>query len=72
MGFWGWKRHGDIVVMSAELELAAWDLQGNKMWSTFVESPWYYEAQDTQLVLDVMGKKSSFSARTGPAGSGAG
>jgi hypothetical protein len=72
VGFWGWKRHGDIVVMSAEVELAAWDLHGRKLWSTFVEPPWDYEIWDTQLELDVMGKKSSFSARTGPIRAGAG
>ena len=25
-GFWGWERHGGLVLMSAELELAAWDI----------------------------------------------
>jgi hypothetical protein len=39
-GFHGWQRHEDLVVMSAELEMAAWDLRGVKRWSTFVEPPW--------------------------------
>src|SRR5690606_11067166 len=38
-GFWGWQRHGDVLVMSAELEMAAWDVRGKKLWSAFVEPP---------------------------------
>jgi hypothetical protein len=38
-GFWGWKRHGDVVVMSAELELAAWTLEGKKLWSILLSRP---------------------------------
>ena len=68
-GFWGWKRHGDVVVMSAELELAAWTLEGRKLWSTFVEPPWEYDVQGARLHLDVMGTKSVFDLRNGP-GSG--
>jgi hypothetical protein len=65
-GFWGWKRHGDVIVMAAELELAAWDLEGRKLWSTFVEPPWVYEVRGTRLHLDVMGKKSDFALEAGP------
>lgn len=65
-GFWGWRRHGDVVVMSAELELAAWDIGGEKLWSTFVEPPWSYDVRETHLHLDVIGKTSSFEVRTGP------
>jgi L-alanine-DL-glutamate epimerase-like enolase superfamily enzyme len=65
-GFWRWARHGSCVVMSAELELAAWDLEGKKLWSTFVEPPWDYEVNRGQVELDVMGDKSSFPLRLGP------
>lgn len=65
-GFWGWKRHGDLVLMSAELELAAWDLRGKKLWTTFVEPPWDYTVRGDQLDLDVMGRRSSFAAMLGP------
>ena len=65
-GFWEWPRHGDIVLMSAELELAAWDVGGRKLWSTFVEPPWSYEIHGDRLELDVMGRKSSFVANLGP------
>jgi len=71
-GFWGWKRHNDVIVMSAELELAAWTLDGRKLWSTFVEPPWTYEVQGTGIHLDVMGKKSIFDLQKGPSAGGAG
>ncbi len=65
-GFWRWTRHGDVVVMSAELELAAWSLEGAKLWTRFVEPPWSYEVTDDVLELDIMGVKSEFSLRRGP------
>ena len=39
VGFWGWGRFGETVLMSAELELAAWDTSGRKLWTTSVEPP---------------------------------
>lgn len=72
IGFWGWKRHGDVVLMSAELEFAAWDLRGKKMWTTCVEPPWDYEVRDGSVELDVIGKKSSFDMKAGPVASGRG
>jgi hypothetical protein len=68
VGFWGWTRHGDIVFMSAELELAAWDLTARKLWATSVEPPWSYSVREDQVMLDVMGAKSQFQARSGPGG----
>lgn len=65
-GFWGWARHGDRVILSAELELAAWDIQGRKCWSVFVEPPWSYEAAAGSIEVDVMGTKSSFPLDAGP------
>lgn len=65
-GFWSWKRHGDVIVMSAELELAAWDIEGNKLWTMFVEPPWEYDVQRSKIHLDIMGKKSIFDIRIGP------
>ena len=65
-GFWGWARHGEVVIMSAELELAAWSLEGTKLWTRFVEPPWSYEVRDDVLELDIMGVKSEFSLRGGP------
>jgi hypothetical protein len=66
VGFWGWRRHGDIVLMSAELEFAAWDINGRKLWSSFVEPPWSYDIRGDRVELDVMGRKSSFVAAIGP------
>jgi hypothetical protein len=67
-GFWGWQQHGAVVVMSAELELAAWPVDGEKLWSTFVEPPWTYSVEGDVLTLDVMGKVTSFSLTKGPMG----
>jgi hypothetical protein len=67
MGFWGWRRHGDIVVMSAEIEMAAWKVSGTKLWTTFVEPPWSYEVIDGTVELDMMGTRTSFPLETGRA-----
>jgi hypothetical protein len=64
-GFWHWHQHGEVVLMSAELEFAAWDSYGAKLWSIFVEPPWSYEIRDNQVYLDVMGSVSSFPIKTG-------
>ena len=65
-GFWFWSRHHDTVLMSAELELAAWDLHGRKLWTTFVEPPWHFEVRGQLVHLDVMGALSSFDIHHGP------
>lgn len=70
-GFSGWRRHGDVVLMLAELEFAAFGVNGEKLWTTFVEPPWYYELDGERVRLDVMGTKSSFPIRRGPEGPGA-
>ncbi len=66
MGFWSWARHEDVVVMSAELEIAAWDLKGRKLWSRFVEPPWDYQVDHGVVHLDIMGAMSEFDLRSGP------
>lgn len=66
MGFWAWKRHGNVVIMSAELELAAWSIRGRKLWTTFVEPPWDYQVIHGKIQLDVMGQTSIFELETGP------
>ena len=65
-GFWEWKRHDDVVLMSAELEFAAWDLRGKKMWTAYVEPPWDYAVRNGRVELDIMDRKSSFHIKTGP------
>lgn len=64
-GFWSWGLHGSIVLMSAELELAAWDVAGRKLWSRFVEPPWTYTVNADILRLDVMGDVSHLRLTTG-------
>lgn len=66
VGFWRWRRHGDIVVMSAEIQLAAWSLTGASKWTAWVEPPWEYEIVDGTVRLDVMGTVSSFPLDVGP------
>jgi hypothetical protein len=58
--FWGWRQHGQFVLMSAELELAAWTTAGEKLWSTPVEPPWSYTVEGSTLNLDVMGAVRQF------------
>lgn len=66
IGFWSWRRHQDTVLMSAELELAAWGIRGDKRWSKSVEPPWSYVIADGKVVLDVMGHVSEFPLEQGP------
>lgn len=65
-GFWHWRQFGNVILMSAELELAAWDSSGRKLWSMFVEPPWGYEVHVDRVLLDVMGVKSEFDLQHGP------
>jgi hypothetical protein len=65
-GFWAWRQHHDVVIMSAELELAAWSTDGTKLWTTFVEPPWSYRVVSDQVLLDVMGVTRAFDLRRGP------
>lgn len=65
-GFWCWARHNDTIIMSAELELAAWNVSATKLWSTFVEPPWDDTVSEGTVNLDVMGVKSRFDLIAGP------
>ncbi|MEQ7011327.1 hypothetical protein ABN028_34695 [Actinopolymorpha sp. B17G11] len=65
LGFWSWRQHGSTVVMSAEVGLAAWDIDGTKLWTRFVEPPWSYSVDGRLLTLDVMGSVATFDLRTG-------
>jgi hypothetical protein len=66
VGFWAWQQHDDVVLMSAELELAAWSTDGEKLWTTFVEPPWSYVVEEQRVRLDVMGELRVFSLSDGP------
>ncbi len=65
-GFWGRSRHGDVVFLAAELELAAWDGQGRKLWATFVEPPWHDTVADRVVHVTVLDVGASFPLTTGP------
>lgn len=64
-GFWFWSQYGDVVLMAAELELAAWNTLGRKLWTRFVEPPWEYRVDGQIVVLDVMGTISRIGIRDG-------
>lgn len=38
VGFWGWQRYRDVIIMSAELQLTVWDRDGKKLWSQYTGS----------------------------------
>jgi hypothetical protein len=65
-GFWSWDRFGDFILMSAELEMAAWDTSARKLWTTFVDPPWSYTVKNGTVYLDVMGEKRRFPLVAGP------
>jgi hypothetical protein len=64
-GFWSWARHGRVVLMAAELELAAWDVDGRKLWSRFVEPPWSYAVAGETVAVEVMGTVTHVHLRSG-------
>jgi len=64
-GFLRWQRHGEVVVMAAELEMKAYDLNGKKLWSRFVEPPWNYSVEEKTVLLKIMGSESAVSLLTG-------
>ncbi len=64
-GFWFWSRYDEFVLMAAELELAAWDIRGRKLWSRFVEPPWEYRVEGSLVVVDVMGSINRVSLAGG-------
>lgn len=64
-GFWSWSRSGDVVLMSGELELAGWDIKGKKLWSRYVEPPWYFTVHNDIVTTNVMDHEESFNIYTG-------
>ncbi len=63
--FWSRSRHGAVVLMAAELELAAWDVGGRKLWSRFVEPPWQFWVADEVVMVDVMSVVSRIHIHSG-------
>lgn len=66
MGFWSWHVYPSVVLMSAELEFAAWDRTGRKLWTRFAEPPWTFKVIDGTVQLDIMGTETEFPLLTGP------
>lgn len=65
VGFWGWQRWAEYVIMLEELEFGVYDLKGNEIWSTYVEPPWTYEINEGIVTLNVMDKLSYRNIITG-------
>jgi hypothetical protein len=65
--FWSWTQDGTEVYMAAELELAAFDNGGNKLWTRFVEPPWDFNLEPDRILLDVMGSITHLDRRSGRA-----
>lgn len=65
-GFDEWTRHEDVVLMSAELELAAWDTAGQPLWSMPLQPAWEYHVDHGSLHLNALGRKTVFPLRQGP------
>ncbi len=65
VGFWHWSVQPEAVLMAGELEFAAWDLSGTKLWSRFVEPPWEYSVANGRVTLNVMGEVSEFTIAAG-------
>ena len=64
-GFWHWSQYNDVVLMSGELELSCWSIEGKKLWSKFVEPPWHYTVENGKVTTDIMNHKESFDIYTG-------
>ena len=62
-GFWGWRQHDEVVVMSGELEIAAWTIEGERLWVEAVEPPWSYEVVGITVRVDIIGTVRSFPLR---------
>jgi len=65
-GFWEWARHGDVVLMSGELELAAWDISGKKLWAMPLQPAWQCHVEAGMVHLNVMGRRTAFPFHQGP------
>jgi len=65
--FHSWNRHGDVIIMSGELEIAGFATDGTKLWSGAVESPWDYGTSgEDKIYTLVMGHRVEFPLHDGP------
>ena len=56
-GFREWRRHGELVLMSAKTGSRRGTFTGGKLWTTFVEPSWSYVVRGDRLDLDVIGQE---------------
>jgi hypothetical protein len=64
-GFWFWSRWGDVVIMGAETELAAWNIDGQKLWTRFVDPPWEYRVEGNTAEINCDVASGRIDIRTG-------
>lgn len=64
-GFGCWSRQGDLILMSAVTEVAAWNLQGAPLWTTHLEPSCTYRVDQGMIHLDVINQPSTFSLAHG-------
>lgn len=60
-GFLGWLRYKDYVVMMAEVDIACWKNNGEKLWTRFAEPPYNIEFNGDEIILDSMGEIIKFN-----------
>jgi hypothetical protein len=63
--FWSWTQDGSEVFMAAELELAAFDTSGKKLWTRTVEPPWAFKLESNRITLNIMGYITHLDRRSG-------
>ena len=65
--FYDWARHGDIVLMSSEMELAGYSLDGDRLWTEYIDPPWSTRVVNDVVEIEGDGAKSRLSLQTGRA-----
>lgn len=71
-GFLSWSRYGGVVLMMAELELAAWTADGRKLWSRFADPPWEYRVDGPAVVVTDLSGSATVDLWSGQAAGGGG
>lgn len=65
--FFSWQRHGDVVMMAALDELAAWDAHGSPLWWTDKpERQWSYRVHGDTIKLEIGTVTTEFKLELGP------
>ena len=49
-----------------DVELAAWDVSGKKLWNMPLQPAWEYHVEGGKVHLDVLGRRTVFGLQEGP------